>query len=80
MKPALKHVLQDGWSSYSNVVAMAKQIPLLTTVRYGWNRLNDFAEKGGCPKEFAKCDAKDAFADALTRAMRAQLDLTSDER
>jgi hypothetical protein len=51
----VQHV-SGGWSSFSSVVAMAKQIPLITTQRYGFNRLDEFAGKGGSPQELMKCD------------------------
>ena len=60
----VQHV-QAGWSSFSSVVAMAKQIPLITTQRYGFNRLDDFAGKGGSPHELMKCDQVETFFSAL---------------
>ena len=60
----VQHV-EKGWSSFSSVVAMAKQIPLVTTLRHGWNRLDDFATKGSCPQELMKCDQLHKFWDAL---------------
>lgn len=56
----IQHVT-SGWSAYSSTVAMAKQIPLVTTLKSGWNRLNDFHEKGGCPSELMKCDNVQTF-------------------
>ena len=40
-----------AWSSYSSVVAMAKQIPLFSTWMQQPNVLTDFEAVGGCPKE-----------------------------
>ena len=60
----VQHV-QAGWSSFSSVVAMAKQIPLVTTLRRGWNRLDDFSAHGGCPRELMKCSQLHEFWAAL---------------
>lgn len=56
-----------GWSAYSSTVAMAKGIPLVTTMRNGWSRLDDFREKGGCPPELMKCDQVGSFYEHFER-------------
>lgn len=82
----VQHV-NGGWSSFSSVIAMSKQIPLLTTHRHAWNRLDDFAGKGGCPKELMKCDQMDSFFNTLNltqyplherRAYMEQIDSIND--
>ena len=50
-----------GYSSYSNVPAMAKGIPLISTFRGPHHRFKRFLEHGDVPNEFYTCSTQKAF-------------------
>jgi hypothetical protein len=51
-----------GWSAFSSVIAMAKQIPLINTyIGRDDNLLLDFRRQGGCPAELRPTDTADAL-------------------
>jgi hypothetical protein len=59
-----------GWSSYTSVPAMAKEIPLINTYYGAGHRYSLFSQYGDIPPEFMTCSQTDLFVDIAVNLTR----------
>jgi len=64
-----------GWSSYTSVPAMAKEIPMINTYYGTGHRYSLFSQYGDLPPEFMTCSQTDLFVEiAVNLTRRARKD------
>jgi hypothetical protein len=61
----------EGWSSYTSVPAMAKEIPLINTYTGENHRYSFFSQFGDLPPEFMTCSQTDLFVDIAVNLTRS---------
>jgi len=59
-----------GYSSYSNVPAMAKGIPLISTFKGQYHRFKLHLESGEIPSEFYTCSTRGAFSKRVVEKLK----------
>jgi hypothetical protein len=62
-----------GWSSFTSVPAMAKEIPLINTFTGADHRFNLFAEHNGLPAEFYSCQRMKDFLEVALKSYKRHL-------